>query len=66
MFKRSWNRIPAPDTGRTFITFVVKLYCLLIKTENYRKKNRWGPFKKDKLSLHWGDVRKHGVVLYEL
>ena len=34
-FKRSLVRIPVPDTGRAFFTYiVVKLKCLFEKTEN--------------------------------
>ena len=43
MFKRSWNRIPAPDTGRTFITFVVKLVLFAYKDRKLTKKEPVGP-----------------------
>ena len=46
-FKRSWVRIPAPDTRCPFFTFICCKYCIIClfeKTENKRKEAGNGPF----------------------
>ena len=40
MLERLWVRRSAPDTGRAFFTFVVKLRGLFEKTVNKRKRGR--------------------------
>ena len=40
MLERLWVRRSAPDTGRAFFTFVMKLHDLFEKTVNKRKRGR--------------------------
>ena len=44
MLKTSWVRIPVPDTGWNFVTFVVKIVCLKRHKIN-KKEAEGGPIK---------------------